>query len=60
LQQAVFTIAVQVRPLARAIDTPARAARLHAAVASMSPAVLDYRSLAGVQEGLLQWLATRR
>lgn len=60
LQQAIFTIGVQVRALAQAVDTPARAALLHAAVASMSPAVLGYRSLAGVQEGLLHWLATRR
>lgn len=60
LQQAVLTIAVQVQPLARAINTPARAARLHDAVASMSAAVLAYRHLAGVQPALLQWLAARR
>jgi dimethylamine monooxygenase subunit A len=60
LHQAIFTIAVQVQPLAQVIDTPARAALLHAAVASMSPAVLAYRSLAGVQPALLQWLAARR
>lgn len=60
LQQAIFTIAVQVQPLAGATDTPARAALLFEAVASMSPAVLAYRGLAGVQTGLLQWLATRR
>jgi hypothetical protein len=60
LQQAVFTIAVQVQPLARAVDTPSRAARLFEAVSSMSPAVLAYRSLAPVQPALLQWLASRR
>ena len=60
LQQAIFTIAVQVQPLAQAVDTPARAALLHDAVASMSPAVLAYRNLAQVQPALLQWLAARR
>jgi hypothetical protein len=59
-QQAVFTIGVDSAPLAQAIDTPARAARLHDAVASMSPAVLAYRSLADVREPLLAWLAERR
>jgi dimethylamine monooxygenase subunit A len=59
LQQAVFTIAVQVQPLARAVDTPARAALLFEAVASMSPAVLAYRSLAPARDRLLAWLARR-
>ena len=58
--QAVFTIAVQVQPLAQAAASPARAALLHDAVASMSPAVLAYRSLAQVQPALLRWLASRR
>jgi hypothetical protein len=57
--QAVFTIHVEVQPLAVAIATPARAQALHAAVASMSPAVLDYRNLATVREPLLAWLAAR-
>ncbi len=57
--QAAFTIHVEVQPLAAAIDTPARAAALHAAIASMSPAVLQYRGLAGVREPLLAWLAAR-
>ena len=43
--QAVFTIHVEVQRLADAIDTPARAAALHAAIASMSDAVLAYRGL---------------
>ena len=60
LGQAVFTIAVQVQPLAQAVGTPGRAALLHDAVASMSPAVLAYRSLVDVQPALLQWLAARR
>lgn len=59
LQQAVFTIHVAVEPLAQAIATPARAARLHAALASMSDAVLAYRGLAEVREPLLRWLAAR-
>ena len=60
LDQAVFTIAVRVQPLAQAVDTPARAALLRDAVASMSPAVLAYRHLADVKAGLLQWLAAHR
>ena len=59
LRQAIFTIAVQVQPLSLAIDTPARAARLHDALASMSDAVLAYRSLGTVHTPLLQWLAAR-
>ena len=58
-RQAVFTIQVEVQPLARALDSPARAAALHAAIASMSPAVLAYRGLATVREPLLAWLAGR-
>jgi hypothetical protein len=57
--QAVFTILVEVQPLAQAIGTPARAARLHAAIASMSAEVLAYRGLAGVHGRLLDWLAAR-
>lgn len=58
-QQAVFTIHVQVQPLAQALDTPARAQALHDAVQSMSPAVLAYRGLQAVQPALLAWLAER-
>ena len=57
--QAVFTIQVAVSPLAHAVDTPGRAARLHDAVASMSDTVLEYRGLAAVREPLLRWLAAR-
>jgi hypothetical protein len=57
-RQAVFTIGVQVQPLMRAIDA-AKAKRLHAAIASMSGAVLDYRGLVAVREPLLHWLARR-
>jgi hypothetical protein len=58
-QQAVFTIHVEVRPLAQALQAPAQAEALHAAVASMSPPVLAYRSLGGVRDALLAWLAER-
>jgi hypothetical protein len=57
--QAVFTIAVDVVPLALAIDPPGRAAALHDAIATMSPAVLDYRGLVSVRDDLLAWLASR-
>ncbi len=59
LTQAVFTIGVDTQPLAAAIDTPHKAARLHAAIASMSDAVLAYRSLASVRAPLLAWLESR-
>lgn len=59
LQQALFTIHVEVQPLAGAIATPQRAAALHAALASMSDAVLAYRELAAAREPLLAWLAER-
>ena len=58
-QQAVFTIHVQVQPLAQALDSPARAQRLRDAVQTMSPAVLAYRGLQTVREPLLHWLAER-
>ncbi len=59
LQQAIFTIHVQVEPLAAALLTPDRARLLHEAVASMSPEVLHYRGLHSVREPLLQWLTLR-
>ena len=59
-RQAVFTIHVQVQPLAEAVAPAGRAARLHDAVASMSPQVLAYRGLTPVREALLAWLAERR
>jgi dimethylamine monooxygenase subunit A len=55
-RQAVFTIRVETRPLAQVIDTPARAAQLHDAIASMSDAVLAYRNLATPRDALLAWL----
>jgi dimethylamine monooxygenase subunit A len=59
-RQAVFTILVGVEPLTDAVAAPGRAAKLHDAIASMSPAVLDYRGLTPVREPLLAWLAERR
>ncbi len=59
LAQAVFTIGVDVQPLAQAIDGADKAARLHAAVASMSDAVLAYRHLTAVRAPLLRWLEAR-
>lgn len=59
LQQAVFTIGVESQPLAQAIDSADKAERLHAAIASMSAAVLAYRNLDSVRDALLRWLDTR-
>ncbi len=57
--QAVFTIHVEQRRLAEAVAAPDRARALHDAIASMSPAVLAYRSLVDARERLLEWLARR-
>jgi hypothetical protein len=57
--QAVFTIHVEMQPLADAVQQTEHAQVLHAALASMSPAVLAYRSLADARDRLLAWLAAR-
>jgi hypothetical protein len=57
--QAVFTIQVEVRPLGQAVSDADRAGRLAAALATMSPAVLDYRALSPVRAALLTWLQDR-
>jgi hypothetical protein len=57
--QAVFTIRVMLKPLVEAVDTPAKAQRLHGALASMSPAVLAYKNLTGARDPVLRWLAQR-
>jgi hypothetical protein len=57
--QAVFTIQVESRPLGEAITTSAQAAAVHAALASMSDAVLAYRGLSAARDRLLAWLAAR-
>jgi hypothetical protein len=58
-EQAVFTIHVEVQPLHEALSDPARAARVHDALASMSPAVLAYRGLDAARQRLLHWLAAQ-
>jgi hypothetical protein len=57
--QAIFTIAVDLQPLTVALADPDRAAKVHAALATMSAAVLDYRGLTAVRDRLLSWLAVR-
>lgn len=57
--QAVFTIGVDVQPLARAMAKPAMAGQVHDALASMSDAVLAYRGLTDARPALLRWLARR-
>ncbi|TFZ00460.1 DUF3445 domain-containing protein [Ramlibacter henchirensis] len=58
-RQAVFTIRVMLAPLAAVVDDAAKAARLHASLASMTPAVLEYKGLAPAREPLLRWLARK-
>ncbi len=58
-RQAVFTILVETAPLTQAVAGAQAAAALHAALASMSPAVLAYRRLDSVRAPLLDWLARR-
>jgi hypothetical protein len=55
--QAVFTIRVMLQPLAHAVRTREDARRLHDALASMTDAVLAYKSLAPARDRLLAWLA---
>jgi hypothetical protein len=57
--RAIFTIHVDSRPLAAAVTSADAARRLHAAIASMSPAVLAYRRLDVARDRLLAWLAAR-
>lgn len=59
LRQAVFTILVSVEPLAAAAGTPQRATRLRDALATMSPAVLEYRGLQHVRDAVVDWLDRR-
>jgi hypothetical protein len=55
----VFTIRVTSEPLATALVSRADALQLHAALSSMTPAVLEYRGLASARDRLLAWLAVR-
>ncbi len=58
-RQAVFTIRVMLQPLRQAVDTAAKAGRLHDSLASMSDAVAAYKGLAPARAALLRWLAAR-
>jgi dimethylamine monooxygenase subunit A len=55
-RQAVFAIRVMLQSLPAAVDSPAKAARLHDSLASMSEAVLAYKGLQEAREPLLGWL----
>ena len=55
-RQAVFTIRVMLQPLAQAVRAPADALRLHDSLATMSPAVLEYKNLSAARAPLLRWL----
>jgi dimethylamine monooxygenase subunit A len=57
--QAVFTIHVELTPLTEAFASREQAARIRAALATMSGAVLAYRGLGPVRERLLAWLDAR-
>ena len=59
LRQAVFSIHVRLKRLDQAVQTPAQATRLHYWLASMTPAVLDYKCLSSAREPLLAWLRDR-
>jgi hypothetical protein len=59
VRQAVFTIHVESRPLADALDSTERARQLHDALATMSDAVLAYRGLTEAHARLLAWLDSR-
>ena len=56
---AVFTIHVESVPLDEAVTSREAASRLHAALASMSAEVLEYRRLAVARDRLLEWLVAR-
>ncbi len=57
--QAVFTIRVMLQPLTEAVDTREKALRLRESLASMSEAVLAYKSLVPARAPLLAWLDDR-
>jgi dimethylamine monooxygenase subunit A len=59
-RQAVFTIRVMLAPLQEIVDTPAKAERLHASLASMTDAVLQYKGLRPARDRVLTWLDGRR
>ena len=59
VQQAVFTIRVMLEPLESMVKDKAKAARLHAAMSSMSDAVIAYRGLGLIRPLVLEWLKER-
>ena len=59
VQQAVFTIHVELQPMADALAGATQARQGQDALASMSPAVLAYRGLTDARDRLLAWLAAR-
>jgi hypothetical protein len=58
-RQAVFAIRVMLQPLAKAVQAPGCAKRLHDSLASMSGAVLEYKNLDSARDPLLRWLEAR-
>ena len=52
----LFTIRVHVRPLARAIQTPAVAARLAEAIRALPDALQRYKNIGPFRPPLLAWL----
>lgn len=58
-QQAVFAIRVMLQPLREAVAPAGTARKLHDSIASMTPAVLEYKGLAPAREPLLAWLSHR-
>jgi hypothetical protein len=57
--QAIFTIHVQSQPLLQAISSSDSAMRVRGALATMSPAVLEYRGLTSARDRLVHWLTSR-
>lgn len=57
--QAVFTIRVMLEPLGTVVQTREQAQRLHAAISTMSDAVVAYRSFGHIKPVVLEWLARR-
>ncbi|HSH91511.1 MAG TPA: heme-dependent oxidative N-demethylase subunit alpha family protein [Ramlibacter sp.] len=58
-RQAVFTIRVMLQRLSEAVQTAGAGQRLRDALATMSPAVLEYKGLTAARAPLLEWLAPK-
>jgi hypothetical protein len=59
-RQAIFSIRLMFERLDQSASRPDRAQALHDWLASMSPAVAEYKGLTGVRPALLAWLADQR